>query len=496
MTSNVRHLHRLTGGAGAGSPATLRPSGVIAVNFDVGAATPEIWVSNGAAWLRANPPGVAPNVRGVAAGADQGSIEDTFNNDAVTIAAGDIVVYSYNGTPYIYTGPIGTSGAAAGPGIVVTTANEFTSLGAAARTAGDLIYQGGVNPVLAPTGAAATSPASGDVYVVTTAGAVEATWGLGAINADLGDLIMRQGTTWALIRASGGKETAMDLKGAVDATVAPAGAAAAAAVKTGDVFTVQADTATPHATWGLPAGTVLKAGDWLIKTATGWALSSVGAGGLISRGSLDPTAALAGRAAAPQDGDVFTASATGTANAGWGLPANTRVETGDWIVREGGAWKLVRTGGGKADALAIGAAVDPTAAPAGPAAAATVQTGDVFPVSTATATPNAGWSLPAGTVLNVGDWLIKTATGWSSLGVGPGAMVLRGPVDPTAAPAAPPPLRSRAMCSPSTLLARPTLVGALPPEPRLVLETCCCGMAARGPCSTTPTIAACRRDDG
>ena len=55
MANIIRHLHRLAGGAGAGSPATVSSSGVVAINFDVGVGTPELWASNGTAWKQLNP---------------------------------------------------------------------------------------------------------------------------------------------------------------------------------------------------------------------------------------------------------------------------------------------------------------------------------------------------------------------------------------------------------------------------------------------------------
>ena len=50
----------------------------------------------------------ALNIVGVTAGADQGDVVSTFNNDAIDVADGDLLFYEYNSDIYIYTGAIGT----------------------------------------------------------------------------------------------------------------------------------------------------------------------------------------------------------------------------------------------------------------------------------------------------------------------------------------------------------------------------------------------------
>lgn len=69
---------------------------------------------------------VAPdvNVRTLSAGADQGSVEATFNNDGITVASGDLVYYTYSGATYIYGGPTGDP-------VTTATAGDFASQGAA-----------------------------------------------------------------------------------------------------------------------------------------------------------------------------------------------------------------------------------------------------------------------------------------------------------------------------------------------------------------------------
>lgn len=51
MANKVRILHRLAGALG--SPATVEPSGVLALNFAPTGA-PELWASNGTAWKQVN----------------------------------------------------------------------------------------------------------------------------------------------------------------------------------------------------------------------------------------------------------------------------------------------------------------------------------------------------------------------------------------------------------------------------------------------------------
>jgi len=267
LTNKFSQYYRNAGGAVGPPPAvTAAEAGIVALNFSD--APPGLYaVNDTGGWVRLNPPGVAPNVRGVAAGADQGSIQATFNNDAITVAAGDVVVYTYGGTAYIYTGSIGAPVAGA-------ALADFTALGAAAQwaTAAEISPAGaaptvatkGINPatlraelarmlgipaatlqsvagISAPTGAGATVSAgdASKAVLLTAAGTIDPKF------------ITIKGTQFI---------------GAVDVTGVPAGAATTAGA--GDFVTATVAGAV-NAGWGGAAGSTVKIGDMLMADGAG-----------------------------------------------------------------------------------------------------------------------------------------------------------------------------------------------------------------------------------
>ena len=177
MASILQIKRRLTGAAG--SPAEGGSyEGEFAVNIQ-DATAPELWVFGGntttgtapsnKGWIRLNPPGVAPRVRGLGMGGDQGSIQATFNNDGINVAPGDIVIYTYQGNAYVYGGPTGAP-------VTTAAAGDFTSLGSApsAPQFEDLTGQAGadIGAAWAASGKTAGTGAvfaswGGETYILT-----------------------------------------------------------------------------------------------------------------------------------------------------------------------------------------------------------------------------------------------------------------------------------------------------------------------------------------
>lgn len=102
-----------------------------------GAGVPDrVLQANAAGVVSWQLPGVKP--RAVTAGPDQGSVEATFNNDALTVARNEVLVYTYAGSSYLYTGlpgsPVAGSTAASFTKLSSPTVvdSQYVTLGAAA----------------------------------------------------------------------------------------------------------------------------------------------------------------------------------------------------------------------------------------------------------------------------------------------------------------------------------------------------------------------------
>jgi len=166
------------------------------------------------------------SVRGVTAGADQGSVQATFNNDAITVAAGQVVIYTYQGSAYVYTGGTGspvlgaTSAQFTVLGSTVNVDTQFVDLGTTATDIGAGWTALGTKP--ATTGAVVTVAAfKGDTYILVneSAPATVASWlkvGSTPTAATASEIISRTSTTTVVTPAG--------LAGAV--TAAPTGTAA------------------------------------------------------------------------------------------------------------------------------------------------------------------------------------------------------------------------------------------------------------------------------
>lgn len=119
MTDHLRLLHRIPGGSGGPPAATERLSGELAVNLSVD--PPELWSFDGSEWKKCNPQ-YAPEIVGHIAVAVELTVEDSFNADFIIVEAGQLVIYEWSGTAYIYAGSIGSP-------VTDATAEDFITLG-------------------------------------------------------------------------------------------------------------------------------------------------------------------------------------------------------------------------------------------------------------------------------------------------------------------------------------------------------------------------------
>jgi len=94
----------------SGKPSAHGASGELALNFSQGAISTELWAYSKtiADWVLINPHSRPPHVVTKISGTDAGSVEATFNQDLITVEAGEILIYVYEGEAYMYGGPIGS----------------------------------------------------------------------------------------------------------------------------------------------------------------------------------------------------------------------------------------------------------------------------------------------------------------------------------------------------------------------------------------------------
>lgn len=256
----IRLLHRLAGSGGAGSPATVQPAGVVAINFDV-AGTKEMWASDGAAWHRLNPPGSVPFATAAQV------ITGTSTTDAVN--------------------PASLAGAAAVVSAGAADAGKYVRLDAAGLVDDTVVPKATGAAVIAGTATDSfiTPAAMEAASVVTSAGA-----------ADAGKYITLDAN--GKLDASILNIDAMEFKG----TTLPTGAAPATPGR-GDVWVVTAD-GVMGAGWTGATGTAMQAGDQLIFDGAAWQI--VG-GAQINPDAYIPLAGTAGVAgAALTSGAVIT----------------------------------------------------------------------------------------------------------------------------------------------------------------------------------------------
>jgi hypothetical protein len=132
MSNKLIVKHRQAGGTGAGAPGVIGAmNGEIAINFDTGANTPELWAFTTGGWRRLNPAAAAPTIGNVSLpGGSIGSATGIGTAwTALAIKPTDpIIIAAYGGVAYIKTG----NGAADG---------DWTSLGSATAfaTAADIL---------------------------------------------------------------------------------------------------------------------------------------------------------------------------------------------------------------------------------------------------------------------------------------------------------------------------------------------------------------------
>ena len=254
MANILRLLHRLSGGAGAGSPAAVAPSGVIAINFDVGLGTPELWGSNGTAWkqlnssgsaiayatsadvitgtsaiLTVNPAALAGAAKVISAGAADagkyvrldaaGLIDDTV----VPKATGATVIAGTATDTFIT--PSVMKAASATTSLGVADAGKYVTLDAAGKIDSSILnldvmeFKG----TTLPTGAAPATPGKGDVWVITADGTMGAGWtGAAGTAMQAGDQLIYNGTAWTIV---GGAQINPDAYVPLAGTAGVAGAA-------------------------------------------------------------------------------------------------------------------------------------------------------------------------------------------------------------------------------------------------------------------------------
>jgi hypothetical protein len=310
MPVDIRIRNRLSGGDG--SPGGASKPGQIAVNFDSAAKSgnggnPKLFASDGNAWILLNPPGVSPHVKGVMSGPDQGSVHDTFNTDSITVNAGDIIIYTWNGSAYVYTGPTGSPVAGA-------TAAQFTSLGAAVSfaTAAEIVT--GTEP------AKAIAPDQLRAYAL-----------VGPTSGDDSN---------HLVRLDGGGQIAHEFIPNATAVETLNGTLDTKFLTPADLESRIKDAPSD------PSGAATGAdANYLVKlNSTGHIDPAfLSFTGLTYRGSLDVTDdyAKAGLSVL-KAGDFASASAQGPAHGSWpGLTGTEVVEIGDMVLYDGYAWHLV-----------------------------------------------------------------------------------------------------------------------------------------------------------
>ena len=291
MANIIRLLHRLAGGAGAGSPTTLAPSGAVSINFDTG-GKPELWASNGAAWQQLNPDtaittatsaqiltgtatGVYPDPLALAgarttssagvadagkyvvldaAGKFDSSVLDATalttslapNTTTVSAGAADVGKYVVlDATGKFDSSVLGVTALTTSLSTVTTStsagaadANKYVTLDASGKLDSSVLnieameYKGGADA----TAAAPGTPGVGDTYVVTTGGTIAGSWtGIAGGTAGTGDMLIWNGTAWDQVVSNTDLSAYVPLAGTAGVT--------GAAMASGSVLTMNPATA-------------------------------------------------------------------------------------------------------------------------------------------------------------------------------------------------------------------------------------------------------------
>jgi hypothetical protein len=244
----------------------------------------------------------------VLSGADQGSVYATFNNDSINVNAGDIIIYTWNGSAYVYTGPIGSP-------VTGATAAQFTSLGAAVSFASAADIVTGSEP--------AKAIAPDQLKIAALDGPTGAG---GSTDRD------------HLVRLDGGGKIAHEF--------IPNATAAETFAGTSDTkFITPADL--ESRTKNVPGGTggTAQAADanYLVRLDKDGHIDPgfISFTGLSYRGNLNLTGTY-NPISGLKIGDFGTVQTAGVADSSWpGLSGSEKVEVGDMVLWDGNIWHLV-----------------------------------------------------------------------------------------------------------------------------------------------------------
>ena len=344
MTQTVQHRRRIAGAAG--SPAAVgSKEGEISLNFRGAAgagSTAEAWAYDGAAWVRLNPDGVSPNVKGITV--TGATVEAGFNAGAGTVvAAGDIVIATHAGTAYVYTGPVGT--------ITTATAGQFTALGAATPVATPAQIRAGADNAAAVTslGLKAVLPAATLAAGVSGAQAGHPTNPLAAtgVVGDAGRIVILDGTGH-IASAVLDLATVSDLIRGISTnkllTPDDMGQVLSTAAMSAGVTSAQPRHPTNTAA---ATGVVADANRIVVLDATGHIPAAFLSVTGFDFQSADLTAAPVGANLGHQNGRIVvnSAAAVGALNALWTPTADVPSEVGpsDMLLSDGTTWHVITT---------------------------------------------------------------------------------------------------------------------------------------------------------
>lgn len=295
MTNVIRNKHRLTGSGGAGSPATVDPSGVIALNFDVGAGVPELWASDGSSWKRIN----------------SAALTYATSSDIIT---GTDTVKTFNASVMAGASVLGITAG-------VADASKYLRLDANGQ-----IASGVVSGVVTTTGAAD----AGKVIKTDSNGLLDMTLlGSNAVNTSTG-------------ATDAGKLVKLDANGQVAGTMLDYATALEIQnnAGTGTINGIVNDdklSAASVKTFGSTADN----GKFVRVTTTGKIDPS-----LLPASAMEfqgTTSAAGAPPASPGVGDVYLVSTAGTFGVSWTGISGKAAVIGDQIVWDGSAWNLIQT---------------------------------------------------------------------------------------------------------------------------------------------------------
>lgn len=293
-----------------------------------------------------------------------------------------------------------------------------------------MLFRGGIS-------AAATAPATpteGDVYNITVAGVLGASWGgLDGVDVGVGSLVIYSGGDWTAVvnddTGGGGSSGAMLYKGGISAA-----ATAPVSPLEGDTYSITT-AGTFGGSWGALSGIAAGIGSIVIYSSSAWSAilnDDTGGGGGGSSGAMlfqGEISASSTAPVSPLDGDTYSINASGTLGASWGALSGVTLGVGSLVTYSGG-WLAVPNDDASADAMTYQGQLAPSAtAPVAP------QEGDTY-LFNATGSLGASWGALSGTGVNNGTLIIYHLVGWEIVyngtsGGADGKSVLNGTSDPT-----------------------------------------------------------------